>query len=110
MGPPASRRRRGALVWGLLGALAGCAADSTPVDEGPPLLFVRQRGVWVPEDLNRDVAECIDLVHPALQADANLQIGPPGTARAALRERIVACMDERGWSTGSSPEPEEWAQ
>jgi hypothetical protein len=98
-------------VWGLLGAaLAGCAADSSPAEEGPPLLFVRQRGVWVPEDLNRDVAECIDLVHPALQADASLQLGPPGTARAALRERIVACMDERGWSTGSSAEPEEWAQ
>jgi hypothetical protein len=71
---------------------------------------VRQRGAWAPEDLNRDVAECIDRVHPELMADAGLREGPPGTARLALHERIVACMDERGWSTGSSALPEEWAQ
>jgi len=40
-------------VWVLLGAIAGCAADSSPVDEGPPLLFVRQRGVWVAEACKR---------------------------------------------------------
>lgn len=111
MGPRASRHLRCVVGSALLGcALAGCAADGGPSEQGPPLLFVRQRGVWVPEDLNRDVAECIDLSHPKLLADASLQVGPPGTARNALRERIVACMDERGWSTGSSAEPEEWAQ
>ena len=105
------RRLRGAVATGLAGcAIASCAAESGPADVGPPLLFVRQRGVWVPEELNRDVAECIDRVHPELLADASLQVAPPGTASAALRERIVACMDERGWSTGSSSDPEEWAQ
>jgi hypothetical protein len=102
-----------ALGVGLLGlglGLAGCAAERGPAAEGPPLLFVRQRGVWAPEDLNRDVAECIDLAHPELLVEVRLQEGPPGSARAALREQIVACMDERGWSTGSSTEPEEWAQ
>ena len=111
MGPRVSRHLRCVVGLGLLGrALAGCAADGGHSEEGPPLLFVRQRGVWEPEDLNRDVAECIDVEHAKLLADASLQVGPPGTARAALRERIVACMDERGWSTGSSAEPEEWAQ
>jgi hypothetical protein len=39
-----------------------------------------------------------------------LLAAPPGTPTDALRERVVACMDERGWATGSSLEPEEWAQ
>jgi hypothetical protein len=111
VGPRGSRPFHRAAGFGLLGfALAGCATDRHPVEDGPPLLFVRQRGVWAPEELNRDVADCIDLTHPKLVADARLQEGPPGTARAALREGIVACMDERGWSTGSSADPEEWAQ
>jgi hypothetical protein len=111
VGRRGSRRRQLVVGIALLGlALAGCAAERGPAAEGPPLLFVRQRGVWTPEDLNRDVAECIDLVHPELLVDVRLQQGPPGTARVALRERIVACMDERGWSTGSSAVPEEWAQ
>jgi len=100
-----------AVALGLLGStIVACAAEHGPLEQGPPLLFVRQRGVWAPEDLNRDVAECIDLVHPELMRDATLQGAPPGAARAALRERVVACMDERGWSTGSSALPEEWAQ
>jgi len=111
VGDRLSRGLRGIVASGLAAcALAGCVAQSGPADVGPPLLFVRQRGVWEPEELHRDVAECIDLVHPELMADASLEEGPPGTARAALRERIVACMDERGWSTGSSADPEEWAQ
>jgi hypothetical protein len=106
-----SRRLHRAVGLGLLGsAFAACAAEHGPVEQGPPLLFVRQRGAWAPEDLNRDVAECIDLVYPELMLDAGLLEAPPGTARAALRQRIVACMDERGWSTGSSALPEEWAQ
>jgi hypothetical protein len=111
VGSRGSRRLHGTLGVGLLGCmLAGCAAEYGPSVEGPPLLFVRQRGAWAPEDLNRDVAECIDRVHPELLADAGLRQAPPGTARVVLRERIVACMDERGWSTGSSALPEEWAQ
>jgi hypothetical protein len=101
--------QRVALLLPLFGPLCGCAAGEGPA-EGPPLLFVRQRGVWAPEELHRDVAACIDLVHPELAADAGLRERPPGAAREALRERIVACMDERGWSTGSSAEPEEWEQ
>jgi hypothetical protein len=109
VGSRASRGRRRAVGLGLLGcAILGCAADGGSSDPGPPLLFVRQRGAWVPEELNRDVAECVDQVHPTLLADESLRLGPPGTARAALRERMLACMDERG--TGSSAEPEEWAQ
>jgi len=102
-------RRLSALV--LLVGCAGCAAsrgDAGP--EGPPLLFVRPRGVWTPEDLHRDVSECIDASHAAVVADPSQLEAPPGTARAALREQMVVCMDERGWATGSSVEPEEWAQ
>lgn len=102
--------RRLAALPPLLGSLSGCAASGGPGAEGPPLLFVRQRGVWAPEELHRDVAACVDLVHPELAADPGLWESPPGTARGALRERVVACMDERGWSTGSSAEPEEWEQ
>jgi hypothetical protein len=111
VGSRGSHRRHCAVGFGLLGfVVAGCAADHGPASEGPPLLFVRQRGAWAPEDLNRDIADCIDLTHPVLVVDASLQEGPSGSARSALRDRIVACMDERGWSTGSSAEPEEWAQ
>jgi hypothetical protein len=110
--PPLGSRslRRIAVLLPLFGPFFGCAASGGPADEGPPLLFVRQRGVWAPEELHRDVAACIDLVHPELAGDAGLWESPPGTARGALRERVVACMDERGWSTGSSAEPEEWEQ
>ena len=88
----------------------GCASSTPSGPEGPPLLFVRQRGVWAPEELHRDVAECVDVSHAAVLNDP-LQLGaPPGTARAALRERVVVCMAERGWATGSSIEPEDWAQ
>jgi hypothetical protein len=73
-------------------------------------LFVRQRGVWAPEELHRDVAECVDLAHAAVVAEARHLEAPAGSARAALRDRVVACMDERGWVTGSSVEPEEWAE
>ncbi len=90
--------------------LFACAADRGAGPEDPPLLFVRTRGVWAPEDLNRDAAECIDVAHAAVIADPSRLEAPPGTARAALRERMVACMDERGWATGSSVEPEEWVQ
>ena len=101
-------QRLGALV--LLVACAGCAGTEAAGPEGPPLLFVRQRGVWAPEELHRDVAECVDVSHAAVLNDP-LQLGaPPGTARAALRERVVVWMAERGRATGSSVEPEEWAQ
>jgi hypothetical protein len=94
----------------LLVGCAGCAGGADAGPEGPPLLFVRPRGVWTPEELHRDVSECIDVSHAAVVADPGQLEAPPGTARAALRERVVACMDERGWATGSSVEPEEWAQ
>jgi hypothetical protein len=100
--------RLAALV--LPAACAGCVGNGDPGPEGPPLLFVRPRGVWAPEDLNRDVSECVDSAHAAVLADPGQLGAPPGAARAALRERVVVCMDERGWATGSSVEPEEWAQ
>ena len=90
--------------------LFACTAGPAAGPEGPPLLFVRPRGVWAPEDLNRDVSECVDVAHAAVLADPSQLEAPPGTARAALREQVVVCMDERGWATGSSLEPEEWAQ
>jgi hypothetical protein len=93
----------------LLLVLLGCAAGDAP-PEKPPLIFVRQRGAWAPEDLNRDVAECVDASQAAVMADPHTLESPPGAARAALRERVVACMAERGWATGSSVRPEEWAQ
>jgi hypothetical protein len=99
------RRRLPALLLLLL----GCAGGERP-PEKPPLIFVRQRGAWAPEDLNRDVAECVDASHAAVMGDARQLGAPPGAARAAWRERVVACMAERGWATGSSVEPEEWAQ
>jgi len=102
------RRRAGQLA--ALALLLGCAAEAGPGPEGPPLLFVRSRGVWAPEELNGDVAECIDLAHAAVVADARYLEAPRGSASAALREQVVACMDERGWATGSSAEPEEWAE
>ena len=88
----------------------GCAAGSGPETEEPPLLFVRQRGAWAPEDLHRDVAECVEASYPAVRDDPSQLGAPPGTARAALRQKVVVCMAERGWATGSSVEPEEWAQ
>lgn len=107
MGPCASR----GLIPVLLGcALAGCANHAAHEDAAPPLVFVRSRAVFTPEQRNRDVAECIDLVHPELAADAGLWDAPPGAARAALRERLVTCMDERGWTTGAVTRPEEWAE
>jgi hypothetical protein len=98
------------LALALLGLLFGCAAGGGTAPEGPPLLFVRPRGVWAPEDLHRDVSECIDASHAAVLADPSQLGAPPGSARQALREQIVVCMDERGWATGSSVEPEEWAE
>ncbi len=101
-------RRLPALV--LLVAAVGCAGGGDAGPDDPPLLFVRPRGVWTPEDLNRDVSECIAASHAAVVADPSQVGAPAGTARAALRGQMVACMDERGWATGSSVEPEEWAQ
>jgi len=107
---PRSRIRRRAGRLAALALLLGCAGEAGLGPEGPPLLFVRPRGVWTPEDLHRDVSECIDASHAAVVADPSQLEAPPGTARAALREQMVVCMDERGWATGSSVEPEEWAQ
>jgi hypothetical protein len=90
--------------------LPACASDEGPRSDAPPLLFVRPRGVWTPEELHRDVAECVDEGYAAVIADPRHLEAPPGSARAALRERVVVCMDERGWATGSAAEPEEWAQ
>jgi hypothetical protein len=88
--------------------LIACAAPGGPPPSAP-LVFVRSRGAWAPEELHRDVAACIDASHAAILAEPFYLESPPGTARGALRERTVACMDERGWTTGSA-EPEEWAQ
>jgi hypothetical protein len=93
-----------------LALLLGCAAGGEATPQEPPLLFVRARGVWAPEELNRDVAECVEVAHAAVMADPGQLEAPPGAPRAALREQVVACMDERGWATGSSLEPEEWVQ
>ena len=93
-----------------LALLAGCAAGPAPPPDVPPLLFVRARGVWAPEELNHDVSECVGIAHEAVMADPAQLQAPPGAPREKLREQVVACMDERGWATGSSLEPEEWAQ
>jgi hypothetical protein len=91
--------------------LLGCAAGGEAAGpEGPRLLFVRARGVWAPEELNRDVSECVDVAHAAVMADPAQLAAPPGAPREALRGQVVACLDERGWATGSALEPEEWVQ
>lgn len=98
------------LRLGLACALLGCAGGGTPDPGPPPPVFVRARGVWTPEELHRDVAECIDRVHPQLAADPALRAAPSGAAGAALHEQLVACMGERGWRTGASARSEEWSE
>jgi len=105
------RVRRLPVLALLVVACAGCAGSEASAPEGgPPLLFVRTRGVWAPEELNRDVSECAEAAREAVLADPKQLGAPPGTARRALRDQVVVCMDGRGWATGSSVKPEEWAE
>ena len=93
-------------------ALAGCtAAGPPPAPDEPPLLFTRQRGAWPPEELNQDVIDCVDSAEAAILGDAALLSRPPDHARALLRERTVACMNERGWRLGAGPAGgKEWVE
>ena len=89
-------------------ALAACAGQvAPPPEEDPPLVFTRQRGAWTPEELNQDIVDCVDSADAAILGDAKLSRRPPGTARALLRERTVACMNDRGWRLGAGPAGEE---
>jgi hypothetical protein len=91
-------------------ALAACATPAAPVPEEPPLLFTRPRA-WTPEQLNQDVVDCVDSAEAAVLGEPGLAGRPPGTARALLRERTVACMDQRGWRLGAGPTGgEKWAE
>jgi hypothetical protein len=92
-------------------ALAACAEPSVPAPEEEPLVFTRQRGAWTPEELNQDVVACVDSAHTAVLGDPQAMQRSPVEARALLRERTVACMDERGWRLGAGPAAEErWAE
>jgi hypothetical protein len=99
-------------AWTALFALAACAGSEGPAPrEEAPLLFTRQRGAWTPEELNQDVIDCVDSAEAAILGDPKLASRPMGTARALLRERTVACMNERGWRLGAGPAGEkEWAE
>ena len=99
------------VAWAAL-ALAACAGPEGPAPPPePPLLFTRQRGAWTPEELNQDVIDCVDSAEAAILGDATLPSRPPGSARALLRERTVACMNERGWRLGAEPAGgKEWAE
>ena len=104
---PRPRARRAALA----AALAACAGPSGPAPEDAPLVFTRVRGAWTPEELNQDVIDCVDSAEAAILGDAKLFRRSPGTARALLRERTVACMNERGWRLGAGPAAEErWSE
>jgi len=93
-------------------ALAACAAPAAhPAPEQAPLVFTRPRGAWAPEQLNQDVVACVDAADAALRSEPGLPERPPGTASARLRERTVACMQERGWRLGVGPAGEgEWSE
>jgi hypothetical protein len=91
--------------------LAACAGPEGPAPEEAPLVFTRQRGAWTPEELNQDVVDCVDSAEAAILGDPQLLERPPGAARALLRERTVACMNERGWRLGAGSAAEErWAE
>ena len=93
-------------------ALAACAAPAPGrAPEGAPLVFTRPRGAWAPEQLNQDVVACVDAADAAVRGDPSLPERPPGTASALLRERTVACMNERGWRLGAGSAGEEkWSE
>jgi hypothetical protein len=110
----AARRRASAIVRGMrpLAALLLCAACAGPGGAPPPSpvpVFVRPRGVWSAEELQRDVVECSDAVREKMLAEPAWLGSPRGAAAAAYDARVVACMNERGWTTGAVA-PEEWAQ
>jgi hypothetical protein len=101
------RRAAAAAVIGL----AACAGHSSPPPEEAPLVFARARGVWTPEELNQDVVACVDSAAAAILDDAQVLARPAGTARALLRERTVACMNDRGWRLGAGAAAEErWSE
>ena len=92
-------------------AIAACAGPRSPAPEEEPLVFARARGVWTPEELNQDVVACVDFAAAGILADAQVRERPAGTARALLRERTVACMNDRGWRLGAGPAAEEqWSE
>jgi len=95
---------------GLLAASAACAGPGGPAPAAPAPVFVRERGVWAPEDLHRDVGECGDAARAELMAEPAWLERPRGAAAAELRRRVVACMGERGWTAGRVVPAEEWAQ
>src|SRR5262249_23637617 len=104
---PAPMRRTAA---SLLLAIA-CAGPASPPPEDPPLVFVRQRGPWTAEDLQRDEAECGDASRAALKDEPDRPAGSEA-ARAELRERTVGCMDGRGWllSAPQGETSERWVE
>jgi hypothetical protein len=103
----AEMRRSSALA--LLCACAACAGPGASVPESPAPVFVRERGIWAPEDLHRDVGECADAARAELTAEPVWLESERGAAAAELRRRVVACMGERGWTTGNVAQ-EEWAE
>jgi hypothetical protein len=98
---------RGTVGLALLAASGGCASPGSDRAPQEPPRFVRFWGVFRPEERHRDVIECADEARQAIGADASFLRGPPEAAGLALRERVVACMKQRGWgpAEGGVPAP-----
>ena len=66
---------------------------------GPPPQFVRARGIWEPEELNRDLIGCLDGAHADTIDRYAAKGAPDRVLRKALRDDTSTCMQEKGWET-----------
>ncbi len=83
-------------VWLLLAVAAACAHGFEPL--GPPPEYVRERGSWAPEELNRDLLACLDQAHGGAMRAYGRSGARDEILQRALRDGTTNCMRERGWA------------
>ena len=72
-------------------------ACAGPPPLGSPPEYVRARGTWEPEELNRDLIGCLDGAHDAAMARYAAKGAPDPVLQKALRDDTSTCMEQKGW-------------